>query len=151
VSVFRKRQFLKFLVREVIVLKKAKKQLNKTNFSNEHGKKVPYQTPNLRLYGRVSQLTSGAGGTTTDGGSMPHTASDRRTKENVVLIGKHWLGFGLYLFNYKPEFKERYGQDRQFGVMADEVETIMPSAVTCSNDGYKMVYYEMLGISQALH
>lgn len=74
-----------------------------------------------------------------------------RTKENIVLIGKHWLGFGLYLFNYKPEFKERYGQGRQFGVMADEVQTIMPTAVSRHLDGFKRVNYDMLGICRALH
>ena len=43
------------------------------------------------------------------------------SKNNVVRIGTHPLGLGLYLFDYKPEYQDRCGQGRQFGVMADEV------------------------------
>jgi hypothetical protein len=76
--------------------------------------------------------------------------SDRITKENIVRIGMHPLGIGLYLFDYKPEYRGLSGQGRQFGVMADEVETVMPEAVSLHADGYKMVNYAMLGISQAI-
>jgi hypothetical protein len=55
---------------------------------------------------------------------------------------------GLYLFNYKPDFRDEWGHGRQFGVMADEVETVMPEAVTVHPDGYKMVDYAMLGITR---
>jgi hypothetical protein len=35
--------------------------------------------------------------------------------------------------------------------MADEVEQVMPEAVSVHPDGYKMVNYAMLGISRVLH
>ncbi|NMQ18985.1 tail fiber domain-containing protein [Candidatus Competibacter phosphatis] len=77
--------------------------------------------------------------------------SDRLTKENIVRIGIHPLGIGLYLFDYKPEFRDAWGHGRQFGVMADEIEKVMPEAVSVHLDGYKMVNYAMLGISRSLH
>ena len=72
--------------------------------------------------------------------------SERATKENVVRIGTHPLGIGLYLFDYKPGFREIFGTARQFGVMADEVATAMPQAVSVHADGYRMVNYTALGI-----
>ena len=50
-------------------------------------------------------------------------------------------GFGLYLFDYKPAYRETAGFGRQFGVMADEVEAVLPQAVVMYPDGYKMVDY----------
>lgn len=41
-------------------------------------------------------------------------------------------------------------QSRQFGVMADEVETVMPEAISVHPDGYKMVNYALLGISHRI-
>lgn len=116
-------------------------------------KKAPYANPVLRVYGVVSQLTKGSGGSHTDG-SMVNKApvgSDRRIKENITWIGTHPLKVGLYLFNYKPEFRDTWGHGRQFGVMADEVEKVMPEAVSIHPNGYKMVDYAMLGISRNLH
>lgn len=79
------------------------------------------------------------------------SGSDRLMKENVVYVDCHPLGIGLYLFDYKPEFRDLWGHGRQFGVMADEVEQVMPEAVSVHPDGYKMVNYAMLGISRNLH
>ncbi len=74
-------------------------------------------------------------------------SSDRMTKENIVRIGVHPLGFGLYLFGYKPEYREQWGRGRQFGVMAQEVEAVVPEAILVHPDGYKLVDYAVLGIS----
>ena len=92
----------------------------------------------------------GGGGTLVDG-AMTTKMSDRNIKENIVRVGEHSLGIGLYLFDYKPEFREEWGFGRQFGVMADEVETVMPQAVSIHPDGYKMVNHAMLGISLTIH
>ncbi len=72
--------------------------------------------------------------------------SDRACKTNLTRIGTHPIGIGLYLFDYKAEFQESAGRGRQFGVMADEVEAVMPEAVVMHPDGYKRVNYAMLGI-----
>lgn len=67
-------------------------------------------------------------------------------KQNIVKIGEHTLGFGLYLYDCKPPFCDTLGQDRQFGGMAQEVEQFVPEAVSITSDGYRQVDYAMLGI-----
>ena len=118
-------------------------------------KKPNYRKPQLVRYGWVRDLThSGSLGNPEGGSQKPDKKagfSDRRVKENIVAIGRHSLGIGLYLFDYKPEFRDTCGQGRQFGVMADEVEVVMPEAVSVSLEGYKMVNYSMLGIERVTH
>ena len=62
--------------------------------------------------------------------------SDPRLKSNVVRVGTHRLGIGVYEYDI-------FGK-RQRGVMADEVEAIMPEAVALHPSGYKMVNYGMI-------
>jgi hypothetical protein len=62
--------------------------------------------------------------------------SDRRLKSNIVRVGTHPLGIGVYEYDINGE--------RQRGVMADEVETVLPEAVVTRSDGYKMVNYGLL-------
>jgi hypothetical protein len=116
-------------------------------------KKV-YQRPSLRTFGSLHVMTQGTGAVNGDAGQsmMPGMGggSDRSIKENIVRIGDHPLGIGLYLFDYKFAYRAAWGQGRQFGVMADEVERVMPEAVATHADGYKLVDYAMLGISRAV-
>jgi Chaperone of endosialidase len=134
------------------------------NRSNEHltvnideavgvnHKKAKYSSPKLKPFGSVSHLTRNGAGTGTDGGSVGMSMkSDPESKENIVKIGTHQLGFGIYLFDYKPEFRNKWGSGRQFGVMANEVEAVMPEAVAIDTDGYKVVDYGMLGVHPAIH
>jgi hypothetical protein len=71
--------------------------------------------------------------------------SDIRMKENIKAIG--WLPNGLpvYEYEYKPEFKDRKfnGHGKFVGVMAHEVEQVIPDAVQ-TIDGYKVVDYAKL-------
>jgi len=62
--------------------------------------------------------------------------SDRRLKRNIERIGTHPLGIGIYEYDIFDR--------REIGVMADEVERVMPQAVITGADGYKRVYYAML-------
>jgi hypothetical protein len=73
--------------------------------------------------------------------------SGRAVKENIVRVGTHPLGIGLYLFDYKPAYREQSGFGRQFGVMADDVEAVLPQAVVMHPDGFKRVDYGLLGIA----
>jgi hypothetical protein len=121
----------------------------------------PYSAPVLSRYGDVRSLTQS--GTTGPGeNAAPNCVagkkisaftcpSDRRLKEDIVHIGDHPLGFGLYLFSFKPEYRDQYGSSKQFGVMADEVKAVVPLAVLTRNDGYLAVDYEMLGIRRSNH
>lgn len=112
-----------------------------------NGRKL-YKAPVLKLFGSVRDLTTGKGSANGDTGQiMMVPSSDRRLKENIVEIGRHPLGIGLFLFDYKPEFRAECGHGRHFGVMADEVETVMPDAVSSRADGYQRVDYRLLGIA----
>ena len=115
--------------------------------------RLSYVPPVLQVYGSVRQLTKGTATVGSDPGFTrgKNAQSDRATKENIVRVADHPLGFGLYLFDYKHEFREQWGQGRQFGVMADEVEVVMPDAVSVHSNGYKMVDYAALGIVRTVH
>lgn len=121
------------------------------------GQKGSYSSPVLRFYGSVSSLTHGSNSCDLDHNNTQTPTqnnsckSDRRCKENLLQVGVHPQGINLYLFNFKPEFRDACGHGWQFGVMADEVEKVMPEAISTHSDGYKMVNYAMLGISHNLH
>ena len=112
-----------------------------------------YSRPELPVYGSVKPLTQSGEGSGADGGTMVGMTmvSDRLAKENIIRIGTHPLGIGFYLFDYRREYSDIWGHGRQFGVMADEVEKVMPEAASVHADGYKMVNYTLLGISHTLH
>jgi hypothetical protein len=89
---------------------------------------------NMQNYG-IQQ--SGANATTSGLFSLAGAAlSDRRLKSNIERIGTHKLGIGVYEYDILGE--------RQQGVMADEVEKVMPEAVLMHPSGYKMVNYGLL-------
>ena len=68
--------------------------------------------------------------------------SDRRLKTNISQVGvDERTGLALYEFEYTNGSGQRYE-----GVMADEVERVMPEAVFEMPDGFKAVNYQMLGI-----
>jgi len=73
-------------------------------------------------------------------------ASDIRMKENIEKVGKMANGLNVYTYEYKPEFRNDpfAGHGKHIGVMAQEVEEIMPEAVITRLDGYKMVNYGAL-------
>jgi len=70
--------------------------------------------------------------------------SDIRTKENIKHLGWMPNGLPIYEYEYKPEWKEIAGYGKFVGVMAQEVEQVMPEAVMTRPDGYKMVNYGVL-------
>ena len=88
---------------------------------------------------QVAQYNAGMGGLYDLAGTIGSAAimaSDRRLKSNIVRVGTHPLGIGIYEYDIRGE--------RQRGVMADEVLTVMPEAVLTGDDGYMMVNYGML-------
>ena len=112
------------------------------------GSKLAYQRPSLTVYGSVRELTGASSGPNGDGnGFNMAKTSDPAAKENAVRIGTHPAGFGIYLFDYKAECRDEHGHGRQFGVMANEVELLVPEAVVVRADGYRAVRYDLIGIT----
>jgi hypothetical protein len=64
-------------------------------------------------------------------------ASDRRLKRNIKRIGTHNTGIGIYTWNYI------WGAPG-VGVMADEVEAVIPEAVLTDANGFQMVDYSKI-------
>lgn len=62
--------------------------------------------------------------------------SDIRLKSNIVKVGDHPKGFGIYEYDIDGR--------RERGVMAQEVEKIIPEAVMEHPNGFKMVNYGAL-------
>jgi len=82
----------------------------------------------------------GGGGGGRGGGGGGGRRSDIRLKHDIMLLGRLDNGLGFYRFAYN-------GGDKTYvGVMAQEVEAVMPEAVTRGRDGYLRVYYDKLGL-----
>lgn len=85
-----------------------------------------------------AQMLQGAGqlaGT----GMMALAMSDARLKSNIVQVGSDPRGFGIYEYDIADR--------RERGVLAQEVEAIVPKAVV-EVDGIKHVSYGLLGIER---
>jgi hypothetical protein len=89
---------------------------------------------------QVSQANAATAGLYSLGGaalSAPiGTFSDRRLKSNIVRLGTHPIGVGIYEYDI-------FG-GRQIGVMAQELMEVMPDAVQEHPSGYLMVDYGRL-------
>ena len=82
----------------------------------------------------------GGGGGGFRGGGGGGRRSDIELKHDVVLLGHLANGLGYYRFSY-------LGSSKPFvGVIAQEVQNLVPEAVTRGRDGYLRVYYEQLGL-----
>ncbi len=74
------------------------------------------------------------------GGGGGGRRSDIELKHDVVLLGHLANGLGYYRFSYLGSSKP------YVGVIAQEVQNLVPEAVTRGRDGYLRVYYEQLGL-----
>ena len=96
---------------------------------------------NAQAAANAQMMSAGIGAAGALGGAGIGAAvkSDRRLKKNIKRIGTHVLGIGLYTWDYL------WGEPFA-GVMADEVEQVMPEAIVMHPSGFKMVNYSMLGL-----
>jgi hypothetical protein len=96
---------------------------------------------NAQAAANAQMISAGIGAAGALGGAGIGAAvkSDRRLKKNIKRIGTHVLGIGLYTWDYL------WGEPFA-GVMADEVEQVMPEAIVMHPSGFKMVNYSMLGL-----
>jgi hypothetical protein len=74
------------------------------------------------------------------GGGGGRRRSDLRLKHDIVLLGRLSDGLGYYRFVYNG------GHTEYVGVMAQEVRTVAPGAVTVGADGYYRVDYDLMGL-----
>jgi hypothetical protein len=79
------------------------------------------------------------------GAVAPFIPSDIRLKTNVKQVGKLDNGIKLYTWNWTEEAKDIVGDQPEYGVLADEVQDIMPEAVIRGSDGYLRVNYAAVG------
>jgi len=91
----------------------------------------------LQLVGAAFGIGTGAAGVALAAGNVK---SDVRLKHDIVLLGRLDDGLGYYRFTYNG------GHTAYVGVMAQEVQTVMPSAVSRGADGYLRVSYDKLGL-----
>ena len=82
----------------------------------------------------------GGGGGRGGGGGGGGRRSDINAKHDIVLLGVLGNGLGFYRYAYN-------GSEKAYvGVMAQEVQNVMPDAVVRGPDGYLRVFYEKLGL-----
>lgn len=116
--------------------------------------KKKYSAPRVVVLGSVRSATLGSKEVGADGAGSKggkNNQSDLILKTNIQQVGRHPLGFGLYLFDFKAEFQEAFGAGRQFGVIAQEVLPVVPDAVSRDPGGYLVVDYDLLGIDRHMH
>jgi hypothetical protein len=82
----------------------------------------------------------GGGGGGFRGGGGGGRRSDIALKHDIVLLGHLANGLGYYRFSYLGSSKP------YVGVIAQEVQSLVPEAVTRGRDGYLRVHYEQLGL-----
>lgn len=92
---------------------------------------------------QMQQYNSGQqqlGGLFSAGASLIPLFSDVRLKTNIVKVGEHAMGFGIY------EYDRIDTGTHERGVIAQEVQAIRPDLVDDTHDsGFLRVYYEPLG------
>ncbi len=76
-------------------------------------------------------------------------SSDVRLKDNIEKVGTV-DGINLYTWDWTKEGKDIAGDQKAFGVLAQEIQQIRPSAVIEGSDGYLRVDYSKLPEVSAL-
>lgn len=99
-------------------------------------------TPITSLGGGSTGATAGGAGFGLLGTLGGAALSDKRLKKNIKHVGEE-NGHNIYEFEYNDK---SYGAGRYRGVMAQEVEKILPDAVITMANGFKAVFYDKIGI-----
>ena len=93
----------------------------------------------------ISRPSLGGGGGGFRGGGGGRGGGGRRSdlalKQDVTLLGYLANGLGYYRFSFLGS------QKAYVGVIAQQVQAVMPEAVTRGRDGYLRVHYERLGLT----
>jgi hypothetical protein len=103
---------------------------------------VLYGTPQASTTPNFQGTQSTTGSSNSKG--LGFNLSDINAKQNIQKIGVLDNGLNLYKYEYKPEYQAEGGYGIQIGVMAQEVEQVIPDAVMQRADGLKAVNYSMV-------
>ena len=98
-------------------------------------------------YSKLNQLSNTIGGqygftntTTTPQQSLFGSLfSDKRLKDNIQKVGKLDNGLSVYIFTYKGDKSNTY----HMGVMAQDVQSVIPEAVEELSSGHLKVFYNL--------
>ena len=88
---------------------------------------------------------SGSGTLRMNGDIIAYYSSDERLKDNLIPISSasyKITQIGGYEFDWNKESKDYAGHD--VGVIAQEIEKVLPEVVITRQDGYKAVKYEKI-------
>jgi len=88
---------------------------------------------------------SGSGTLRMNGDIIAYYSSDERLKDNLIPISSasyKITQIGGYEFDWNKESKDYSGHD--VGVIAQEIEKVLPEVVITRGDGYKAVKYEKI-------
>ncbi|MEK7180632.1 MAG: tail fiber domain-containing protein, partial [Patescibacteria group bacterium] len=85
--------------------------------------------------GDIGSFAGGIGGVMRAGSMF---RSDRRLKRDVVRVGELMPGVGWYSYHYSWDAEDAA---LRYGVMADELERVLPEAVLYDTDGFARVDY----------
>jgi hypothetical protein len=80
-------------------------------------------------------------GKTAQGVGTAMQASDRTLKENIIKVGETAKGISLYTWEWTKDALKFVGNQPTFGVIAQEVEKIIPGSVINDPRGFKVVDY----------
>lgn len=86
---------------------------------------------------------AGAGGMLSGLGALVGL-SDKRLKANIEIVGATKDGHNLYIWDWTEDAKRIVGDQPSFGVIAQEVESRHPEAVSVGGDGYLRVDYSRI-------
>lgn len=115
-----------------------------TGYGNVMGNYTSLGNTSMQANAAVQGAAWGALGSAVGVGAGLAIKSDVRFKQNIQPVGELPSGIKLYSFEYKPEFQEAGDEGTFIGVMAQEVEPVIPEAVITRADGYKLVNYSLL-------
>lgn len=112
------------------------------NATGMFGQQANYKTAQDQAQGNpLSDITQLVG---TGLGAYAKFGSARAYKQGIERVGTHASGLGIYSFEYRLAFRAKWGAGRIVGVMADEVASIMPAALSLDADGHTVVDYSMI-------
>ena len=110
-------------------------------FEPSDAKAVVYCAEGVYRAGCVVRPVAGVRGVARRTARRTVRRSDMMLKHDISLLGHLDNGLGFYRFSYN-------GSDKAYvGVMAQEVQTVMPAAVVRGSDGYLRVFYDKLGLT----